>query len=92
MLANPRTGEKALYLASHASHIIGWPEDAGRALLDELMDYATEERFTYSHVWRAGNVVMWDNQATMHRATEFDGLDHVRDMRRVTTLEREMAL
>jgi alpha-ketoglutarate-dependent 2,4-dichlorophenoxyacetate dioxygenase len=92
VLANPRTGEKALYLASHASHIIGWTEDAGRALLDELMDYATEERFTYSHVWRAGNVVMWDNQATMHRATEFDGLDHVRDMRRVTTLEREMAL
>ena len=88
--ANPRTGTKALYLASHASHIIGWPEDESRALLDELIDYATEDRFFYSHVWQPGDVVMWDNQTTMHRATEFDSLTHVRDMRRVTTLEREM--
>lgn len=90
--ANPRTGAKALYLASHASHIIGWPEDAGRALLDELTGFATQDRFTYSHVWQPGDVVMWDNQSTMHRATEFDSLTHVRDMRRVTTLEREMTV
>jgi alpha-ketoglutarate-dependent 2,4-dichlorophenoxyacetate dioxygenase len=89
---NPRTGRKALYLASHASHIIGWPQEVGRALLDELTEFATEDRFTYAHVWQPGDVVMWDNQATMHQATEFDSLAHVRDMRRVTTLEREMAL
>ena len=47
------------------------------------MDYATEERFTYSHVWRAGNMVMWDNQATMHRATDFDQR-YRRLMRRTT--------
>ncbi len=89
--ANPRTGAKALYLASHASHIIAWPEDESRATLDELMDHATEERFCYSHIWQPGDVVMWDNQSTMHRAAEFDSLTHVRDMRRVTTLEWEMA-
>jgi alpha-ketoglutarate-dependent 2,4-dichlorophenoxyacetate dioxygenase len=90
--ANPRSGGKALYLASHASHIVGWPEDKGRALLDDLIEFATQDRFTYTHVWQPGDVVMWDNQSTMHRATEFDDLTHVRDMRRVTTLEQEMTV
>jgi len=90
--ANPRTHRKALYLASHASHIIGWPESMGRALLDALTEHATQDEFTYTHKWQAGDVVMWDNLATMHRATEFDSLTQIRDMRRVTTLEREMTV
>lgn len=84
---NPRTGRKSLCLASHASHIVGWPEDEGRALLDELTAHATQPRFVYRHKWRNGDVVMWDNWQTMHRGTEFDDTMHVRDMRRVTVLE-----
>jgi len=46
------SGRKALFIASHASHIIGWPADEGRALLDELLAFATQKRFVYVHKWR----------------------------------------
>jgi alpha-ketoglutarate-dependent 2,4-dichlorophenoxyacetate dioxygenase len=85
---HPGSGRKALYLASHASHVIGWPRDAGRLLLDDLTEFATQPRFVYRHEWEVGDLVIWDNLATMHRGTPFDDNQHVRDMRRVTVLER----
>ena len=88
---HPVSGKASLYLASHASHIVGWPFEKGRALLDELTQFATQERFVFSHKWRVGDIVMWDNLATMHRATPFEDTKYKRDMRRVTVLEREMA-
>ncbi len=88
---HPVSGKASLYLASHASHIVGWAFEKGRALLDELTQFATQERFVYSHKWRVGDIVMWDNLATMHRATPFEDTKYKRDMRRVTVLEREMA-
>lgn len=84
---NPRTGRKSLNLASHASHIVGWPVDEGRTLLDELTAHATQPEFVFRHQWRVGDVVMWDNQQTMHRGTPFDDTRYPRDMRRVTVLE-----
>lgn len=69
---HPETGEKALYIASHASHIDGWPEAEGRALLAELMAFATNERFVYTHRWTAGDLLLWDNRCTMHRGRPFD--------------------
>ncbi len=84
------TGRKTLYLASHASHIVGWPVDEGRALLDELMAFATRPEFIYSHVWSLGDIVMWDNLTTMHRATPFDDTVWPRDMRRTTVREAEV--
>ena len=84
---NPRTGRKSLYLASHASHIVELPQADGRALLDELTAHATRPEYVYRHVWRAGDIVMWDNLQTMHRGTPFDDATHPRDMRRVTVLE-----
>lgn len=84
---NPRTGRKSLCLASHASHIVGWPAGEGRALLDELTAHATQPEFVFRHQWRIGDVVMWDNQQTMHRGTPFDDTRYARDMRRVTVLE-----
>ena len=86
----PGTGRKVVYLASHASHIVGWPMDEGRALLDELMAFATRPEFVYSHVWSLGDVVMWDNLTTMHRATPFDDTVWPRDMRRTTVREAEV--
>ena len=86
-LVHERGGRKALYIASHASHIIGWPEDESRALLKELMDFATQPRFVYAHQWRVGDVLIWDNLATMHRARPFDDRNQVRDVRRTTCRE-----
>lgn len=65
---HPGSGRKALYIASHASHILGWPQDEGRALLDELMAFATAPRFVYAHKWQVGDLVIWDNRCTMHKA------------------------
>jgi alpha-ketoglutarate-dependent 2,4-dichlorophenoxyacetate dioxygenase len=89
---HPGSGRKALYLASHASHIVGWPVNAGRALLDDLMKFATQPQFVYRHHWQIGDLVIWDNLATMHRGTPFDDTKHVRDMRRTTVLEADSAL
>jgi alpha-ketoglutarate-dependent 2,4-dichlorophenoxyacetate dioxygenase len=87
---HPTSGRKTLYLASHASHIVGLPVDEGRALLKELIDFATQPRFVYRHKWTRGDVVIWDNRCTMHRATPFDDLGYARDMRRATCRENEV--
>ena len=82
-------GCKTLYLAAHASHIVGWPVDRGRALLRELMDFATQPQFTVAVRWyHPGDLVIWDNRSTMHRATPFDDTHFARDMRRTTVYER----
>ena len=84
IVANPRNGHKALYLASHASHIVGWPPERGRALLDELTAHATRPEFVYAHRWRQWDLVMWDNRATMHRGSVYDYRHHRRVMVRAT--------
>jgi alpha-ketoglutarate-dependent 2,4-dichlorophenoxyacetate dioxygenase len=84
---NPRSSRKALYLASHASRIVDWPVPEGRLLLRELTEHATERRFVYRHAWRVGDLVIWDNLATMHRGVAFDDTRHRRELRRVTTLD-----
>jgi alpha-ketoglutarate-dependent 2,4-dichlorophenoxyacetate dioxygenase len=81
---HPGSGRKTLYLASHASHIVGWPTEQGRTLLDELTAFATERRFVYQHRWRVGDLVIWDNRCTLHRARPFDDARYRRDMRRTT--------
>ena len=84
---HPGSGRKALYIASHASHIVGWPVDEGRALLQELIDFATQPKFIYAHEWRVGDLAIWDNRCTLHRATPFQSTKHVRDMRRTTVID-----
>ncbi len=83
----PRSGRRALYLASHASRILDWPVPEGRLLLRELIEHATRPEFVYRHTWRPGDFVIWDNRATMHRARPFDDRAHRRELRRVTTLD-----
>jgi alpha-ketoglutarate-dependent 2,4-dichlorophenoxyacetate dioxygenase len=84
---NPRSGRKSLYLASHAARIIDWPVADGLLFVMELMEHATQRQFVYSHEWRDGDFVIWDNLATMHRATAFDDAKHHRELRRVTTID-----
>ena len=64
---NPVNGCNAVYLASHAYAVEGMSPDAGKALIDELMSVATAPGTSYAHEWKSGDVVMWDNRATMHR-------------------------
>jgi alpha-ketoglutarate-dependent 2,4-dichlorophenoxyacetate dioxygenase len=64
---NPANGRSAIYLASHAYAIEGMGREVGKTLIDKLMDTATTPGTSYVHRWRSGDVVMWDNRATMHR-------------------------
>ena len=85
----PRCNRRSLYLASHASRILGWTLPEGRLLLRELIEHATQREFVHAHEWRAGDLVIYDNRATMHRARPFDDGAHRRELRRVTTLDIE---
>lgn len=85
---HPVNGRKSLYLASHASHIAGWPLERGRTLVEELIAFATQPQFVYSHDWRLHDVVMWDDRWTMHRATPYDE-PHPRKMRQAAVHETQ---
>ena len=66
---HPATGRKALYLnANRMEQIVGLQRAESDALLDTLIAHAIEPRFQYRHVWRQGDVVIWDNRCTMHKA------------------------
>lgn len=80
-------GRKSLYLASHAGSIVGWPVPEARLLLRDLTEHATQPQFVYRHAWRVGDLVIWDNRATMHRGMSFDDTKYRRELRRVTTLD-----
>ncbi len=82
------SGRQTLYLASHASHIIGWSVQRGRELLDRLTAAATQPRFVFSHRWSAGDLVVWDNRCTMHRGRPFDAGQR-RDLRRITVSDAD---
>jgi alpha-ketoglutarate-dependent 2,4-dichlorophenoxyacetate dioxygenase len=69
---HPASGRTSLYLASHASHIVGWPVEKGRALIEELIAFSTQPQFVYQHRWTVGDLVMWDNRCTMHRGRPYD--------------------
>lgn len=80
-------GRKSLYIGGHAVGIVGWPEDEALALLDELYDFATQDRFIYVHHWRQGDLLIWDNRCTLHRATPLETDTYKRDVRRTTINE-----
>jgi alpha-ketoglutarate-dependent 2,4-dichlorophenoxyacetate dioxygenase len=86
---HPVTGRKSLFLAAHAGAIEGWTIPEARMFLRDLTEHATQPEFVYSHAWRSGDIVMWDNRQVMHRARRFDDRNEIRDMRR-TTLAGDM--
>lgn len=81
---NPATGHKSMMIGAHASHIVGWPVETGRALLAELLERATRPEAIYRHEWRTGDLIIWDNRAALHRATPYDTTKHRRLMQRTT--------
>ncbi|TEA77255.1 TauD/TfdA family dioxygenase [Allopusillimonas ginsengisoli] len=70
---NPVNERRALYLASHAGAIEGMEPSAAQELLARLMEQATRPEHRYSHSWQQGDVLMWDNRATMHRGRPWRG-------------------
>ena len=80
---HPGSGRKSVYLSSHAGRIRGMEEPEARMLLLDLSEFATQPQFVYTHTWKVGDLVMWDNRCTMHRAREYDETE-VRDLHRTT--------
>jgi alpha-ketoglutarate-dependent 2,4-dichlorophenoxyacetate dioxygenase len=80
---HPRTKNISLYLSAHAGLIEDWTVPESRIFLKRLAEHATQREFVYRHKWSVNDLVIWDNQATMHRAMGYDNKE-VRDMRRTT--------
>jgi alpha-ketoglutarate-dependent taurine dioxygenase len=83
-----RSGRKSLVLGSSASHVVGLEMDEGRALLDELLAWATQPQFVYRHEWSIGDLVIWDNTGCMHRVQAYP-VDSGRMMHRTTLIGEE---
>ncbi len=81
---HPETGRTALYVGRWAVEIEGIPKDEGRALIQELTAHAVKPEFTYTHRWKSGDAILWDNRCTQHRAMPFDDDTYERHMQRTT--------
>lgn len=86
---HPETGRKVLYVGIHTSHIAGRSEQEGRKLLDELTAFAGQEDFVYTHKWRLGDLVMWDNRCLLHRANANYGMNKERRILHRTVIKGE---
>jgi taurine dioxygenase len=77
---HPMTGRPILFVnPMHVHGFVGMEKDAAWELIEELARHATQERFVYYHSWRVGDVLMWDERATMHRGAG----DYVPEERRI---------
>lgn len=83
---DPRTGRRILFVGIHACEIEGMTTAEGRMLIMDLLEHATQREFVYRHRWQVGDLVMWDNTATVHRGRHFDFAER-RELRRATTEE-----
>ncbi len=81
---NPANGRRNIYAGAHASHIRGRDKEESRALLRSLTGRIVQERYTYTHRWRQGDLVMWDNRCCLHRGRPWNKGKHRRVMHRTT--------
>jgi len=84
---NPNNGRKSLYLASHIAEIVDWPTDEARKLVGELIEFATQPQFVYAHAWQKGDIVIWDDRATMHRRAPYDDMNEPRKLFTMRVIE-----
>ncbi len=83
---HPATGRRALYVNRLMTVAIeGMSDDESNELLNLLFDHQEQRHFIYEHVWRVGDILMWDNRCTLHARTDFSA-DERRLMRRITIL------
>jgi alpha-ketoglutarate-dependent taurine dioxygenase len=78
-----RDGRCSLAIGATADHIVDMPADESRALLDELLSWATQQRWCYTHEWEVGDVVVWDNTGMLHRSFPYEASSE-RVLRRTT--------
>ena len=81
---HPRTGAKALHVGSYCERIVGMDEAEGKALLAELLEWSTQPRFCYKHSWTVGDMLVYDNISTLHRARPWQADRYKRTLHRVT--------
>lgn len=81
---HPADGRKALWPSTGTViEVMGMPNPEGLDLVQDLVDFATQDRFVYRHKWRVGDVLMWDNRCTLHTGTLFDDTKYIREMHRL---------
>ncbi len=81
---HPADGRRSLYIGTGTVHAIeGMTNPEGKALVDELVEFATQERFIYRHKWQTGDLLMWDNRCTLHSGTRYDDIRYTRYIHRV---------
>lgn len=81
---HPKDGRKALWVSTGTvKGIVGMETQAALALIDELVAFATQERFVHRHKWRDGDLLVWDNRCTLHTGTLYDDTRYFRTMHRL---------
>lgn len=86
---HPVTGRKALYLGRRTTgYILGYPVEESDKLLDELWEHMTAQRYVWEHVWRVGDVLVWDNRQAVHARQSFPS-ESRRVMRRITAMSEK---
>ncbi len=88
---HPGSGRKVLFVGVHARRILGMSTAESRLLLSDLLEHATQRERVYRHEWQVGDLVMWDNRATVHRGRRFD-LSERRELRRTTVNDSPEAM
>ena len=78
-----RSGRRSVVLGPTADHVVGMDPDEGRVLLEGVLARATAPHLVYRHVWKVGDMVIWDNRGVLHRALPYDAMS-ARDMHRTT--------
>ena len=69
---HPQNGRESIYVSPHlTSHVDGVPRDESDAILHDLYRHMDQPRFIYTHEWRLGDLLVWDNRPTMHRRLAF---------------------
>jgi taurine dioxygenase len=81
---HPTNKRKALWVSTGTvKEVVGMPVNEGIKLIDQLVDFVTQEQFTYRHKWQVGDILMWDNRCTLHTGTLYDDKKYVREMHRM---------
>ena len=81
---HPETGRRCIFLGDHAWFIEDMPFDQGRQLIEDLNASIINDRRVYTHRWRPGDLVVWDNRCMLHKAEPYDVAAEARVMRRCT--------
>jgi len=81
------SGRMSLYLGAHVTHIVDWPKPDSDRFIADINGHIARPEFRYRHPWRVGDLLVWDNRCTLHRATAYPVFEQKRDMRRATINE-----